>query len=282
MQLKFGLGLLALGASSVLADLSVDSGKGLSLTVKGQSGKFTVTGESGKKIDVEFVSLHEVTEEGTKTKNANNVNAFATTDFTFGELTDATKNGVDCKTVSFSSLLSGGATLKVDTYLFLEGGEIINPGPNLTNETYPVTVGSMKFDVGITNFAFCSADNTSTNCNGDIGAALDLQVNIKGAKDATKSDKDKTFDLGGDMSIDVSDIITVDDVLVNMPEGFPSIETKGGKSVMTFRFPVFANRVTYDPVLQGLGGTSDPGLAAASSQPFMFFSLLVAFAALFR
>jgi hypothetical protein len=75
------------------------------LTVQGQSGKFTLlsTQDAGKSIKVEFISLHEVGPDGAKTRNSNNVNSFATTSFTIGDLQDGSYNGVDCKTIGFSS-----------------------------------------------------------------------------------------------------------------------------------------------------------------------------------
>jgi len=166
--------------------------------------------------------------------------------------------------------------------MFLEGGNVVNPGPNSTEEVFPVTIGSLKFDVTIEDFGFCDENSDNIQCKGDLGAGLELQINVKGTKEAEKSDKNATFDLGDGLAIDVSNIISADGELGKMEDGFPLLETSGGKSIMTFRFPTFSQNVTYDPILSGFQVTTmGPASTTTASFALLGLSMVAALAGAF-
>jgi hypothetical protein len=70
---------------------------------------------------------------------------FATQDFTFSPFVAFEYNGFRTKTFNFTALIAGtGATLNVQVYLFLEGGEFVNG-----NESTTVSNGTVKFNIEV-------------------------------------------------------------------------------------------------------------------------------------
>jgi len=164
----------------------------------------------------------------------------------------------------------------VTTYICLGDGNI-----TIGDEETPVRNGTVKFTIAIDNWAFCDTSTTdkdaATYCKNAPanGAFVDFDLTIKGKKEkpldlngtkpakrmralGAKKRKPKRFQMGEASDMDFSTKVRVDGTWQDMADGFPMLDTKGGKSTFTFRFPK-GSALFYDPSVTYTSMTVDDG-----------------------
>jgi len=221
---------------------------GTSIKVLGQSGKVTIT--NGESITMEFDSIQEVDENGNivgKTgplSQKHSINSFATQNFEFSEVTTEQYNNVSTDVFSFNTHINDIGRMSVKTYIIREENTV-----STTNESWSVSAGDLKWNILLSDWTWC------TPCADGIGKYIDLDIVIKGDKEAT-SDGNKTFQVGNSQ-LDLSSEVIVDGTNVAMPDGYPKFTTKGSKQIFSFRFPKFSDNIEYDPLFRyGISGDS--------------------------
>lgn len=229
------------------------------LKVQGQSGKFslfsTSKGENDpNKITVTMDSLYEVNEAGDIIGNTGSVKhsiqTFASQSFTIQQPSVVSINGsdVNASKTTFSSTIGTVGELIVDTLIVLGKGVV---GPE--SDQWEVSPGDLKWNIGFSSWNFCGSSGfTCRNQGADQeGKYLDLDIEVKGsASSASTANGGKTFSLGGGVNIQLTNKVTVDGNETTLPEGYPKVETQGGKQVFKFRFPKFTSSLSYDPVIE--------------------------------
>lgn len=260
--------------SSKGKDKAVTQGD-LTVDVKGQSGKFSVTrnnlGKAKKKssVTVNIDSITEVDSKGNtvgqKGKVKHSVNSLARQDFTFTVAKENVLAGANATAkatrVTFNTSLDTGSNLVVETLLVSSKGTV-----GTDTEAWTVLPGDMKFNLALSKWVFATD-----------GAFVDIELEIKGSKKepkqrekgkkihadknkkgkklrfleshTKKEKKNKGFDLGDGAVLELSDKILIDGVWASMPEGYPKFELKGSKQSYTFRFPKFTDTAFYDPIV---------------------------------
>ena len=200
-----------------------------------------------EEVTVSFQYLFEVAEDGS-TIGPSFID-FASTGFettqTVGEFFGDQSN-VTALRVTFDGSIDGVGTINMDAYIMLTSGTIFNGD----GEPTAVVEGDVKFNIGMSGWTFCDANNP---CGGsDVTSEfVDVAIEIKGSNDQPEpSDTDAlTFDLGNVPMI-LSNRVEVDGFEQDMPEGFPRTEsTEGQETVFVFRFPRFIDSVFYDPLI---------------------------------
>jgi len=243
--------LMALGLVGAVVGLDKSfSGSGLTCQIKGRSGKIAIfptdkDASAGVVIDID--ALQEVDLSGAVTKSKDNINSFATADFTFGDnITDVQLDGnagnkIDAKQLDFTAPVgTDGGLLKISTFIISTEG-LISTG----SDSLVVKPGSLKFNVELTNYPFTND-----------GSAVMLQINVKGSKDKPEKvpgkdgEKKLKADLGGSATAEFPADYTIGGVASVMPEGFPKIVTQGAKTVIQFKFAKGGN-ILYDPTING-------------------------------
>lgn len=220
----------------------------LMVDVLGNSGLVTIwDGAKGSKgqdpnaVTMQISFLKELTSDGADSgKNA--VSSFATQQFAITS-SSTTFGGAKATKISFGTDLYTPGTkakfgrLDIDTYVF-EGAATVSTD----TESWSVTKGNMKWAIRLSDWTW-----------GTAGQMVDVGVQIQGKGSATAkgSSAGKDFDLGGGMTMKLSSRTYNDGATwASMPSGFPSLSSKGGKQLFTFRFPKFSKESSYDPTME--------------------------------
>ncbi|GAX11398.1 hypothetical protein FisN_22Lh071 [Fistulifera solaris] len=240
MLLRYGL-LSTLLAALVSAEIEVD--------VLGQSGKIMIYDAALGKSDPDRVTmtmdyLHELDENDKVVGKAgspqqkHSTETFANQRFTYSNIQEVVFSNLTADYLSFDADVYSAGTIKVETYIFKENGTITTS----TNETLEVVEGDFKFAIQLIDWNWCDpcADGNATH--------IDVGVELKGKDDQPTED-----DLGGGISVIMSQLINIDGENVAMPDGYPKVITKNGKTLFVFRFPKEveggAALYDYDPLI---------------------------------
>lgn len=232
---------------------------GVYARVKVKSGKIEIGSTDFKnqnKITVSFNKLEEISTSNTSI-SSHSFNSFTTQDFSFSQpISEKYANtNLDVNRITFTSVVTNNATLKIDLFAFKTGGTISNG-----NEITEVKAGNIKFNIEISGWTFCSVIICRPS---ETGMYLDVEITIGGAlKEPKKQDKHgrkegDRYDIGSG-TIVLSNMVTVDGYLTEIVPGYPLLLTTGDNAVYKFRFPKFANRVVYDPIID-FSSTTSPG-----------------------
>lgn len=260
------------GNSSVVPT-DINSCVTVAIDVLGQSGKFNVFDQAKGKADpnmvtVEIDALKEVDEAGeavgTTGKVKHSINTFAAQAFTILDPVDAkVKKGtgpdVDAQKISFFSTVSSIGKINFDTYVMKSGGTV-----GSDTESWVVRAGDVKWNIVLSEWQWCGTGAADAVCKSgqtdQVGAFIDIEIKIKGkaASPTAKTGNPKNYELGGGVDLELSDRVLVDGTWMAMPEGYPTMTTKGGAAIFKFRFPKFTTSATYDPVM-GTSVLADPG-----------------------
>jgi len=289
MSRGFFLATLALCAFSCgeAKDDKKFSAGGMEVQIKGKSGKFKVyrknAGENETNtIEVAMDSLKEKditgNEVGKKGKVKHSINSFASQVFDFGAL-QVVKLGfndtVRASKTSFTSKIGHKSAsigkIQVDTFVVAEAGLC---GPD-EDALWQVVPGDMKFNIELSDWTWCGDKNKAgdTECGNEVGKFVDFAIKVKGKNsvlarnDVKKKDKERSgkgkkqdFVMGGGINFRLTNLVEIDGNVTEMPEGYPKMESKGKHdTIFTFRFPRFATKAKYDPLLTS-------GYAAAQAQ----------------
>jgi hypothetical protein len=267
---KFTLLLLGL----VGADKSIEAA-GVTVKVKGQSGKMTLTlpkGNGTQDVEVTMDALRQLNSAGETLGSGGNqkhsFNSFATQEFTFGAPEETTYKELKVAKVAFESTMVGTSKLKIDTYIFKEDGSFMVGDDNVT-----VAAGSVKFNVEFSSWSWCGADSVVCNQDGD-GASVELDITVKGEGEASGSGKN--VDLG-DAKLMMLNTYSDDDgsTWKEMPAGYP----KMNGNTFTIQIPKFDGKVIYDPIVTGESpddDKTDSAAAAGALVPLMLMLLCFA------
>lgn len=224
------------------ADVTHDAA-GTRINVLGQSGKVRIT-RVDKVITMQVDYLHEVDASGNTVgqtgSSKHSVNSFATQAFTFTPLKELSYQNVSMQEFTFATDVHSIGKLKIVTMMVEEASSVATE-----TETWSVARGDIKWNIELSDWAFCDP------CSDGTAAYIDIGIEIK----STKSEKkNNTIDLG-DATLQLSNRVQVDGTEQNMPSGYPKIVSQGSKELFIFRFPTFSQKVVYDPLLQ-LSATS--------------------------
>lgn len=252
---SFACSLFAMVATPASAD--VQHGGTTSVSVKGQSGKIDVV-RGASTVTIDFDSLHEVDVNGNIVGKSgalaqkHSINSFATQAFKFSNIRDVQYKNLTMQEFDFVTDVNEIGKMKVVTYIVEQEGSVSTDA-----ETWSVSPGDVKFNIEFSEWTWCSP------CTDGEGAFIDLRIAMKGNKDQpdTNSSSAKSVELGGS-TLQLSSRVVLDNQELDMPEGYPKIETKGGSQVYVFRFPKFAQKAVYDPLLQMSTSNDAPGDAS--------------------
>eukprot|EP00527_Entomoneis_sp_CCMP2396_P009333 CAMPEP_0198138484 /NCGR_PEP_ID=MMETSP1443-20131203/1882_1 /TAXON_ID=186043 /ORGANISM="Entomoneis sp., Strain CCMP2396" /LENGTH=850 /DNA_ID=CAMNT_0043800275 /DNA_START=34 /DNA_END=2586 /DNA_ORIENTATION=+ len=267
------------------------------------SGRFTVydetdgSGQDQNSIAVQVDSVREIAADGeTVVGNTGDVkHSFETLadqvfNITFQGPADTSVDGrfggIQSERTSFSTVLMSGVgntveigTLEIDTYIFAEAGTIIVGEGNSTEE-YDVDKQDVKFNLKLSDWNFCGG---TCGAQGDEAAEfVDVSIEIKGKDGAPVQDAEEEtlFDLGANIDLVLSTKVYLSDTeaWVEMPAGYPKMETMGDKTVFTFRFSKFTGVATYDPVMKysksfDFVGVTSGAMAGLGSDLFLSISI---------
>lgn len=262
-------------------------GAGVYAKVLGNSGKVKIgtTEDPSSDPDAVTITMDGMYERdaagaavGTSGAVKHSFNSFASQQFQFGNIYTTTVGTATASALDFTASLVRNASLTVTLFMINAAGVITVNG----NESFALGLGTLKFNVKVVGWPFCSADGAGESaCSKgntvEVGEFLDLDISIKGSGSATKVEGgvDK-YGLGGGVGIDLSHAVMADDAWGNMPLGFPKVEAQGSSQVFTFRFPRFNASATYDPVLDGFasGGTTSVVSAVGQLVPNIVLVLM--------
>lgn len=246
------------------------------VNVLGQSGKFTVYTEAsgqGAGVQVTMDALYEVDADGNSVGASGNtkhsIQTFASQDFTIQNAEQVTLtdfNNISATKISFSSTVSTIGKIRVDTYVMGESGSVGTP-----SETWSVSSGDLKWNIELYEWTWCGCSQGNSQ---QVGEYIDLTVSVKGlqAPQATNSGN-SSFDLGDDISLELSSQVNVDGAWQSMPSGYPKIVGSGSSTAFVFRFPKFQTSALYDPVLTGINPFST--FVGGASQRTSFWAFVV-------
>jgi hypothetical protein len=263
----------------------------------GQSGKFRIyDGSKGNNdtnaVTVEVDSVMELAGDDERIVGGHGTQTMANQEFTISGPEDATINGVSASMISFTSTLAtkGGnpmeyGTIAIDVYIINEGGSV-----GTDSEEWAVATNDVKFNIVLSNWTFCDGCSYGGGGNGGNGGGnggaggqpdsnipgggnpntrklqgvdsthVDVSVIIKGKDDSPSENEDGDYDLGGGVSMMLSDVVATEEGEKEMADGYPMVKQTGGKTVYTFRFPRFEEEATYDPVVEfSTAGSEDDG-----------------------
>jgi len=259
---------------------------GVSVKVKGQSGKMTLTipkKEDNSTIDVEcqMAALRQLDAEGNTLggggSEKHSFNSFATQDFTFSTPTTGKYEGLNVTKVSFASTLVGSSELKIVTMIFQESGSF-----NVGSDTVNVTAGAVKFNVELGDWSWCGG---SVECKGADGEGqsveLDISIAAEGLGSLESKNGSSTFDIGGGNELMMLNTYSTDggSTWVAMPAGYPKVSG----STFTLKFPKWTGSLIYDPIVTSASDNGSdeitaqldgsPGLALGSGVPLLAAAL---------
>jgi len=161
----------------------------------------------------------------------------------------------------------------VDTIIVLGHGVV---GPE--SESWEVWPGDLKWNIRFPSWTWCGdeAKANEVRCKQgqteEVGAFLDLDIEVKGSLSTTSNDgggKEK-YGLGGGVDLLLTKKVTIDGMETEMPGDYPKVEMKGQKQVFKFRFPKFSQNATYDPILTMSSSDSIPAPAPTTTTAILF------------
>jgi len=243
----------------------------------------TAEGEADiNKVEIMWESLHEVTASG-QTNETQSIKHFHAQEFTFEQpqprferLNFWNKSQPqNAFKLQFNTAVNKNGQFGVDAYIVSHSGVA---GPH-ESSLWNVVPGDIKFNIELYRWKFCELNN----CR-EAGESVDVAVKIKGKnKFAMRKDgvnpagKGKTteYELGGGISLFLTNLVSVDGKITEMPEGYPKSEVKADGSVFTFRFPRFADRILYDPIIGTGQAMLETGTIASSALGLQVVSINV-------
>lgn len=222
-----------------------------------RGGRFAVQDDGLGPTDANRVllvlnKLSEVAMDGTMVDPTHSVN-LEDKAFNITQVLGVFFGGIEARKISFSSSVNGVGNIKLEAFQIRSNGTITNDG----GESWPVSPGDIKFNIVLTDWSFCG---DAVECDGGaVGEYIDVAVEIKGRKNKPEKDQDDEllFDLGGNVPLQLSTTVLLDGVSTEMPDGFPSAETDGDKTLFFFRIPRFVESAVYDPVIEFSGANYD-------------------------
>jgi len=226
----------------------------VSVQIQEQSGKMTMGTTGGLEVVVTFDFIKEVDSDGNDVGESgpddqkHRMDTFANTDFTIGTQYHTEVYGVPAKAIRFSAqLVDDQATLIITVFIFTNEG-VISP---TSTESFSIFKGSVKFNVELESWPFCTALDSEDPCQERVGAFIDMGIRIEGAS------IDPAPDQVGAV-LELSDEVSIDGSWETLPEGYPieSLVSEDKNELYTFRFPKFASSMIYDPIIQ-LGSPVD-------------------------
>ncbi|XP_061196981.1 uncharacterized protein LOC133205231 isoform X2 [Saccostrea echinata] len=181
--------------------------------ILGRSGKMTIgqgvdPSRDGNRVQVTFDEVKEISSTGspvgTNGAQKHSFNTFASLDFTFSSTEDVTYMGLSAKRLNFTAnIVSVGATLTVQVYIFTKDGEI-----DVDGETTKVASGTVKFNIKIDNWQFCGSNGVTCKAGNinEVGSAIEFTISIKGKGTGQKKMENKRtdgeeYDLGGGAAV---------------------------------------------------------------------------------
>jgi hypothetical protein len=262
--------LLACLTPALAADKELQAG-GMWAKVLGQSGKIDlapskdVAGDPNK-VRIQIEALRELDSAGKELGNGGNskhsFNSFATQDFTFGTLEDTTYGGVKCIKLPFTSTLGPGSKVEIQVFMFKENGTIAAGG-----ETFAVTNSTMKFNVKLSDWVWCSGNGDCKGTDG-VGQSVELDISVTSKEEAKKTaGAGQVYSLGGGAQMRFSSKIQIDgaSTWTEMTTA-PALTGSGTTSKFTLKFPKFTTSVLYDPdITYGSTSTSTGGATVAAA-----------------
>lgn len=172
---------------------------------------------------------------------------FANQNFIFSDVQEVLYSNLTADYFSFEADVYDAGSIKVETYVFREDGVIITSAV----ETFDVLTGDFKFSIELIDWKWCNPCGA-----GEVGAFVDVGIELKG-----RNDEPSEEDLGGGIPVILSSKILADDVVVDMPDGYPMVVSKDaydldgdgvedgngtGKKLFIFRFPKEGGAAIYD------------------------------------
>lgn len=283
------------GGLAVEEEDPIEDTGGIEVKFLGRSGKFEIyskaVGEGDKnKLTFEIDELREMDAEGNevgaKANPKHQLKDFKKTEFEFTRTSDVLVGTAKAHKISFTSNITAVGYLKVDTYLIRTEGEV---GVNLTDpdaDVWDTFAGDVKFNIELSEWKWCGSDGTVCENKGinEVGEFIELDIELKSftapqeapPKRGKGGKGEQNFELGGNISLDLTSALIVDGSMSWMPEGYPKTTTKKGKQIFTFKFPKFSDRATYDPILgTGTSASRDPEDTAGRSCFFGWSALLL-------
>lgn len=231
---------------ALIANLAVATAS-TEVDVLGQSGKIMIfDGELGKsdpdRVTMTMDYLHELDANDQVVGKAgpparkHSTETFANQRFTYSGIEEVLFSNLTADYLSFDSKVYSAGTIKVEAYIFKESGTITTS----TNETLEVLEGDFKFAIQLIDWNWCDP------CEDGTATHIDVGIELKG-----KANTPTEEDLGGGISVILSDLIDIDGNVVEMPDGYPKVVTKNSKTLFVFRFPKEggADLYDYDPII---------------------------------
>lgn len=255
--------LAACLAPVLAADKELNAG-GIWAKILGQSGKIDLAPSSDvandpNKVRIQIEALRQLDSSGATLGSGGNskysFNSFATQDFTFGSLEDTTLGGVKCVKLPFTCTLGAGSKIEIQVFMFKENGTITAGG-----ETFPVTNSTMKFNVKLSDWAWCSNNGDCKGTDG-VGTSVELDISVTSKDKASKSTTGgNVYSLGGGATMRLSGKIQLDGgAWTDMTSGGPTLSGADKTSKFTLKFPKFTTTALYDPdITYGSSSTMNP------------------------
>ena len=261
--------LLACLTPTLAVDKNLQAG-GIWAKVLGQSGKIDLAPSSNvasdlNRVRIQIEALRQLDSAGNTLGSGGNskhsFNSFATQDFTFGDLEDTTYGGVKCIKLPFTSTLGPGSKVEIQIFMFKENGTIAVGG-----ETFAVTNSTMKFNVKLSDWVWCSNNGDCKGTDG-VGASVELDISVTSKEQAKKTaDAGKVYSLGGGAHMRLSSKIQIDGASswTEMTTA-PALIGSNTTSKFTLKFPKFTTSVLYDPDITYASGTSGAGSGSTTA-----------------
>lgn len=226
--------------------------------IAGKSGKIKIQYNDTDRLEIDFSSIIEKSNNSIITKNKggnHSFDNFKNLDFDVSDFVSTTYQNLNCSiiTMKVNNFVNNGSSITGQIIFFNQSGQVDTGNKTFEN----VKPGTMKLNLKLEKWPFCNNTNSTTDdpdCTRKDGSFindtyLDVAIEIK-AKKAGKKYKKKGNYTFGDSFVSFSSYFTVDSVLRSMPEEFPNIESKGDKNIINLRFPRFSNVLEWDPIFQ--------------------------------
>lgn len=258
-------------------------------------------------VEVMFVSLKEVDANGIvvgeKKDKSQALDSFGEVTFTFDTLNENSKipysanskdEEISAVEQSYSANLEDSGMVKVVVYIAKEDGNLTLGADNAKEKT-EVKKYQIKFSVHIEGWKWCTAADANCKKEGDdatneVGAALDMVINVKGHGDPTTMDAEDGMamhiSIGNDNHLFVSKKVmktATDDSTewVDMATDYPKSEKDGEDTTkLMLRFPSFQKSMLYDPsirlMIPGSQETSTASSTVAASLGVVLVALVAA------
>lgn len=248
----------------------------------GSSGKFAVSTRHTETV-IQIDSLYEIDANGnpvgTSGSSKHSLQTFASQEFVFGSPYEAPYDttvggdgiGPNASILPFTSTVSDNVgQIDLSTFIFREPGTVTTDGSE--EETLGVATGDFKWNIKLSDWSFCGVDvECKQGQTQQVGAGVDVTVEIKGSGDAIESSDGRKVELGGGIEVFVSKMLYCDDEWIPMESGYPLFTVQGSKQLWTIRLPKFNSSCTYDPLLNSGAVLAEE---AATSSPSLLPSVL--------